>query len=167
MSSKSLKHFQPLFFFSLNAGKVQMETKCSLQRSCVLQLSVIRAFHSFLVVMLLVKLLQSWVSLSSPVSAQRYIYVRLQSLPPPKVTEIILQNVVILPSTSSFKSSSGLAHFTPALKVCFMSLVNIIAGLIGWILASSVHNGFTGEDEVRIQEALPHKRVKRFGNNWS
>lgn len=86
--------------------------------------------------------------------------VKLQSLPPPRVTEIILQNVVILPPTSSFKSSSGLAHFTPALKVCFMSLVNIIASLIGWILASSVHNGFIGEDEVKIQEALPHKRVK-------
>lgn len=48
--------------------------------------------------------------------------VRLQSLAPPRVTEIILQNVAILPPTSSFKSLSGLAHFTVALKVCFMSL---------------------------------------------
>ena len=48
--------------------------------------------------------------------------VRLQSLAPPRVTEIILQTVAILPPIISFKSSSGLAHFTPALKVCFMSL---------------------------------------------
>lgn len=48
--------------------------------------------------------------------------VQFQSLAPPWVTEIILQNVVIFSPASSLKSSSGLAHFTPTLKVCFRSL---------------------------------------------
>lgn len=50
-----------------------MEMNYSLQRSCVLQPSVTEAFHSFLMVVLLVKLIQSWISLSSLGSTERGI----------------------------------------------------------------------------------------------
>lgn len=151
-----------------------METMYSLQRSYVLQASVMGAFHSLLVVMLLATLIQRWVFVSSPISTYKKFSFSgyrawLHYWP--------LKSFCRRGGSSTYhlfgvSSRSEVDQPGAGIKLrpwsCAWCLqVKIPTGFIGWVSDSLVHNGFLGKNAVKEHgHQRPVRATKRVQGSW-